>query len=106
MEQEIWNLAADHGCLLFCRYLSPAGESGESGTAERSIRTAGRCSEVQKSFIPSWLKIPAEERQRFLCCQADDHRHWVSDGDEVFGSFLGGNGSKASMERFRWHFLS
>ncbi len=38
-----------------------------------------------------------EERQRFLCCQADDHRHWVSDGDEVFGSFLGGNGSKASM---------
>ena len=95
VEQEIWNLAADTAASYFVdTYLLPESPgSPERRKIYSGLPVGARSAEKLYSFL---LEIPAEERQRFLCCQADDHRHWFSGGDEVFGSFLGGDGSEAS----------
>ena len=93
VEQEnVGNLAgADAAaCYFVDTYLLPESPgSPERRKIYSGLPAGARSAEKLYSFL---LKIPAEERQRFLCCQADDHRHWVSGGDEVFGSFMGGDG--------------
>ena len=94
VEQEIWNLAADTAASYFVdTYLLPESPgSPERRKIYSGLPVGARSAEKLYSFL---LEIPAEERQRFLCCQADDHRHWFSGGDEVFGSFMGGDGNEA-----------
>ena len=95
VEQEVWNLAADLAASYFVDtyLLTESPEATERQKIYVKLPPGARSAEKFYSFLAG---LPAEERQGFLACQADDHSRWFSKGDDVFGSFTGSGGTEAS----------
>ena len=95
VEQEVWNLAADLAASYFVDtyLLTESPEATERQKIYVKLPPGARSAEKFYSFL---ARLPAEERQGFLACQADDHSRWFSKGDDVFGSFTGAGGTEAS----------
>lgn len=95
VEQEVWNLAADLAASYFVDtyLLTESPEATERQKIYVKLPPGARSAEKFYSFLAG---LPAEERQGFLACQADDHSRWFSKGDDVFGSFAGAGGTEAS----------
>ena len=73
--------------------LTESPEATERQKIYVKLPPGARSAEKFYSFLAG---LPAEERQGFLACQADDHSRWFSKGDDVFGSFTGAGGTEAS----------
>ena len=72
VEQEVWNLAADLAASYFVDtyLLTESPEATERQKIYVKLPPGARSAEKFYSFLAG---LPAEERQGFLACQADDH---------------------------------